>query len=116
MWVQLTLILIALPLLQGYGLDDHFTPVCIAFPVVIRLVRRRLIAPAAVGALIGAWALVIVHDQVVYHLARTLPSLTWMRQPQMLAVSSLLLYAMVLALVALGFGTRSTTPARVAAV
>jgi hypothetical protein len=111
-WIQLAVVLIAIPMLAAYGLDHHYTAAVVAIPSVLRLAARRVLPmPALIGLVVG-WILVVVSDPVIYGLAHDLPSSRWVHQVGPLAASSMLLYAMIVIAVSLGLaapGNRSTT-------
>jgi Glycosyltransferase family 87 len=111
-WIQLSLVLIAVPMLQAYGLDHHYTAAVVAIPAVLRLAARRLLPLPALFGLATGWILVVVSDPVIYSLAHSLPSSGWAHRAGPLAASSMLLYAMLVILVTLGMGTRGAPASR----
>jgi hypothetical protein len=79
----------------------------VAIPVALKLARKGVLRTWPLLTLAAAYLLVIVSDPVIWHFAHNMPSITWMRQPVPLLSSSLLLYAMLLALVGIGLGVSS---------
>jgi hypothetical protein len=108
LWIQLSLVLIALPMVQAYGLDHHYTAAVLAVPAILRLAARRLLPLPAILGVAAGWLMVLLSDPIIYSLAHRLPSSGWVHQPVPLAASSMLLYAMLVILVSLGLGALST--------
>lgn len=104
-WIQLSLVMMAIPMLQAYGLDHHYTAAVVGIPAVLRLAVRQLLPLGAILGLAMGWILVAVSDPVIYALAHSLPSASWVHHAVPLAASSMLLYAMLLVLASLGLGT-----------
>jgi hypothetical protein len=103
-WIQLAMVMVAIPIVQAFGLDYHFTAGMIAIPVVLRLANQGAIAAGWLFAMGVACVLVIASDPLLWKLWHSPPSAAWVRQPLIVPAASLLLYAIALGLIGLGIG------------
>ena len=95
LWLEVSIVLLALPMLQPFAWVHHWVIALLAIPVGCRLVARSQLAPVAIAGLVAA---------VLFgELAAVIPD-----QPEILV--STWLFSMLLAILCLGLGARDPDP------
>ncbi|HEV1998369.1 MAG TPA: glycosyltransferase 87 family protein [Candidatus Dormibacteraeota bacterium] len=112
-WTDISLALLALPLVQPYALAEHWTAALVVIPVAVRLINRRRLPPEAAVGLVVGWGAMMASNFVLFSIARHVPGPRLPSEPLALMLSSSLVYAILVLLISLGLGVRGPrfTPA-----